>query len=266
MNNLSPVVFVGVKQIEPLPLGLFQAALGRLRPESTLAVSNSPADSTTTYSCGIKLGDREYTCFLIDSPIPAEELSVAVQTAYAWKGAASAVAQSVCHWIISPVGIAHEPADAHAMAKDVTVITTAMILVSSTEFVYWTAGDVLSSPPQFKEAANQMLFGGKLPVLCWTQIRLLPGAAFGLPGSFGAKTTGLSLFGKYELRVQPKFSSPQDAFRATMDLIAYILPEQANVNDRDSVELASGDVLVAHYVTHDGEQILEFTSYLEGAL
>ena len=183
----------------------------------------------------VAIADRLYSVLALPFPVPAADLSLAVATAYGWSAAAAGVGAAKAHLLVARLGAVDlTPMEG---AAELTAVAAALLEEHAANFVYWQAGDALSSPEAFRQAAHTLADEGRPPLLAWVQFRLIRSKA--APGAprFGMVTRGLAPLIGAEIMLPATCPQPALAGRILVKIAGYALESGERLGEGDRVDV-----------------------------
>ncbi len=172
------------------------------------------------------------SCALVPRPLPWSALEGPASTAWYWPQATASIRGHVAHLLLTFVD---EGRDRVATCLRLTQLATAIAATSPTVAILWGPSGTVHEPSAFDEQATGTS-RTQLPLYLWIDFRVQR-VAEDLHQLF---TTGLHRLGHMELEIPAQQSAPEDLVHRAYNVAHYVLDQQRDLNDGDTIGLPDG--------------------------
>ncbi|MEA1938009.1 MAG: DUF4261 domain-containing protein [Pseudomonadota bacterium] len=194
-----------------------------------------------------KLGEGLGPVLSIDSPAPIPELTEIAKMSWWWPEAGAAIEGHKAHLVITRMSAGEDDSSDSRFdeAAYVTLLTAALVKVTSARAVFWGPGMKIADPAVFAEM-TAILDKDMPPVLLWIDFRLFEGEG----ETIGMITRGLEAFTGREMEIEPTDNlDAQTMVDRGMSLIAYLVTDGDTVSDGDT--MGSNETEIIHVRLED---------------
>ena len=226
MNN--PLSWLALVALDQPMLPEFETLTLTLQSNFDGVAELTAAGSTESLLTG-SFGENTIAVTLVTRPIPASQLEGPCATAWYWPEATESLRDHPAHLLITMVD---EGGRALDKCKQLTQLTTALVIDSPACGVFWGPGRLIHEPSTFVDQARQMT-DESLPLFLWIDFRIeqMPDESLRL------FTTGLTALGQNELEVSGFQGEPQQLLDHCYNVAYYLLDQAKVVSDGDTLGL-----------------------------
>ena len=204
--------------------------------------------------CSFRIGDEQGAYALMPTPIPWRELEQPCAEAWYWPQAAETMRRHRRHVVVTLAG---GRSDMATRCLLLTQVTAALAANSHCTGIYWGAGALVNSAPDFIAQSRDMS-REYLPLSLWIGFRTRQRD----DDTIDMYTVGMKVFGHHEIEVQGSRAEPKRILNTVFSAAHYLIDNGPVFSDGDSFGLTEDDEVAIHIVRsarNPSQQVYQFS-------
>lgn len=174
----------------------------------------------------------------VAAPLPRQDVLRAADASWLWPGVGADATSCTAHAVVWAAYPADERQAMRAHTALSRLVAAALPVLDATGVHVPAAGMLVRS-----DLWTGLTQQSPLPLLLWVQLACVPEPT----GTTGLLTTGLPAFGLPDVEVAGSHRTPEDLRSWAAELLGWLLTEQPDLHDGDTLGIAPGEQVLVRY-------------------